>query len=311
MTGNGTILELKRIRKHFGDVEALKGVDLKVKAGEFFGLLGPNGAGKSTLMKILSGFLAADTGEVQIKGRVVEFHDHVARRSCGLVPQEVALYDSLNPLENLRVFGDLYGLSRKEIHARGEPLLREVGLWERRKDRVKDFSGGMKRRLNIIVSLLHQPDILLCDEPTVGVDPQSRNAIFAFLESLNRSGLTILYTTHYMEEVERLCPRLAIIDHGNILACGTKVELLAEGGIRREILIFKGPNLKPLLAEAGRQGEVIEEERLFRLIPGNDLRLSELYQVAERSGLSYDTLQVRMPSMETLFLKLTGHSLRE
>jgi ABC-2 type transport system ATP-binding protein len=311
MTGNGTILELEGIRKHFGDLEALKGVDLKVQAGEFFGLLGPNGAGKSTLMKILSGFLAADAGEVRIKGRVAEFHDHAARRSCGLVPQEIALYDSLNPLENLRVFGNLYGLGRQEITDRGEPLLKEVGLWERRKDRVKDFSGGMKRRLNIVVSLLHAPDILLCDEPTVGVDPQSRNAIFAFLESLNRAGLTILYTTHYMEEVERLCPRLAIIDHGNILACGSKVELLARGGIKREILIFKGPNLKPLLAEAEKQGQLIEEERMFRLIPGNDLRLSELYHAAERSGLSYDQLQVRMPSMETLFLKLTGHSLRE
>lgn len=311
MTKKETILELSGIRKHFGDLEALKGVDLKVQAGEFFGLLGPNGAGKSTLMKILSGFLAADTGEVRIRDRVVEFHDHAARRSCGLVPQEIALYDSLNPLENLRVFGKLYELSPKETEARSEKLLKEVGLWERRKDRVKDFSGGMKRRLNIIVSLLHEPDILLCDEPTVGVDPQSRNAIFDFLEALNRSGLTILYTTHYMEEVERLCPRLAIIDHGNIMACGTKVELLSQSGIKREILIFKGPNLKPLLAEASKQGELIEEERQFRLLPGSDLRLSELYHAVERSGLSYDQLQVRMPSMESLFLKLTGHSLRE
>lgn len=311
MTERETILELEGIQKKFGDLEALKGVDLQIHKGEFFGLLGPNGAGKSTLMKILSGFLAAGAGEVRIKGRAVEYRNHAARRSCGLVPQEIALYDSLNPLENLRVFGKLYGLSRKEVNRRGEPLLKEVGLWERRKDRVKDFSGGMKRRLNIIVSLLHEPDILLCDEPTVGVDPQSRNAIFTFLESLNSAGLTILYTTHYMEEVERLCPRLAIIDHGTILACGTKVELLARGGIRREILIYKGPNLKPLLAEAAKHGELIEEERLYRLLPGDDLCLSDLYHELEITGLSYDQLRVSMPSLETLFLKLTGHRLRE
>lgn len=311
MTDNETILELKGIQKRFGDIEALKGIDLSVQKGELFGFLGPNGAGKSTLMKIFSGFLRADSGQVFIQGREVLTNDNQARFRCGLVPQEIALYDTLTPLENLKVFGELYKLPGKVIKERSEVLLKSVGLWDRRTDLVKTFSGGMKRRLNIVVSLLHEPDILLCDEPTVGVDPQSRNAIFEFLEEQNRQGLTIIYTTHYMEEAERLCQRIAIIDHGSILANGSLDELLAANENKREVIIRKGPGLETFLGKAGSFGEVLEEDQLYRLVPGKDVLFSELYRELEDSGVEYERLQIRLPSLESLFLQLTGHRLRD
>jgi ABC-2 type transport system ATP-binding protein len=289
----------------------LQGVDLTVHQGEFFGLLGPNGAGKSTLMKILSGFLKADSGKVFIQGIEVGLHDQSARRRCGLVPQEIALYESLNPLENLRIFARLYEIPRKQAETRGEELLNAVGLWDRRHDRVKEFSGGMKRRLNIILSLLHDPEILFCDEPTVGVDPQSRNAIFSFLEARNKEGLTILYTTHYMEEAERLCPRISIIDHGKILACGAQDELLRDAGCEREVMIRKGPGIEAFLDVARSHGNLLEEDLRYRLIPDASTRLSVLYSALEAAGLPYDQMEVRAPSLESLFLQLTGHRLRD
>lgn len=311
MTGNGTILELRGIRKRFGQVEALKGVNLSVQRGEFFGFLGPNGAGKSTLLKIFSGFLPADSGEILIRGEVVRHGDLKARRSCGLVPQELAIYGSLSPLENIAVFGDLYGLSRRQRRARGEDLLHAVGLWDRRNGLVKDFSGGMKRRLNILLSLLHEPEILLCDEPTVGVDPQSRNAIFEFLEARNREGLTVIYTTHYMEEAERLCRRISIIDHGRVLACDSLEGLLALSKNRQELQIAKGPGVDAVIARIRPLGELIEDELLYRMTPHPDTRLSHIYAAVEEAGLAGVRVQVRTPSLEGLFLELTGHRLRD
>ena len=306
-----TILELRGMRKTFGRIEAVKGVDMTLARGELLGFLGPNGAGKSTLMKIFSGFLGADAGEVWIEGRLVNHQDHKARLSIGLVPQELALYEALTPLQNLRIFGDLYHLPRRTILQRGEDLLQSVGLWERRSDRVKDFSGGMKRRLNIILSLLHQPKILLCDEPTVGVDPQSRNAIFTFLEEQNRRGLTIVYTTHYMEEVERLCRRIAIIDHGVVLATGPLQQLLAQSSRQLEIEISHGPDVQPLLDRLMEMGSWTESELGWRFLPKPEVQLSAVYHAAEQCGLRYDRLRPRTPSLESLFLELTGHSLRD
>ena len=308
MTASKPILELTGISKSFGSIHALREVDLSIATGEFFGFLGPNGAGKSTLLKVFCGFQPADTGEIRIKGQPVAADDQQARRSLGLVPQELALYDRLSAINNLRVFGGIHGLGRARIEEKGRELLESVGLWERRNDRVKDFSGGMKRRLNII---LPEPDILLCDEPTVGVDPQSRNAIFEFLENLNRRGLTILYTTHYMEEAERLCRRIAIIDHGKILACDKQDRLLADAGSGCEVLIKKAPGMEPVVEAAGGQGELIEEDLTWRLVPGPGLRLSRLYAIIEEHGLSHEHLQVRQPSLEGLFLQLTGRKLRD
>ena len=311
MTNNGNLLELSGIHKRFGRIEALTGVDLEVREGEFFGFLGPNGAGKSTLLKILSGFIGPDSGAVRIRGREVGINDNGARRTLGLVPQEIALYDTLSPLENLRAFGHLYHLERRVLSQRSQVLLESVGLWDRRNDPVKDFSGGMKRRLNIVVALLHEPEILLCDEPTVGVDPQSRNAIFEFLDEKNRNGLSILYTTHYMEEAERLCQRIAILDNGRILGCGTLEELLRMARTRHEILIQRGPGIEGLLERISSWGRLIEESLLIRFVPTDGFRLSRLYALTEELGIDADRISVRKPSLESLFLQLTGHRLRD
>jgi ABC-2 type transport system ATP-binding protein len=305
------LLELSGLHKRFGTIEALKGVDLKLRAGEFFGLLGPNGAGKSTLMKILSGFTVPDEGTFSLQGRPVAWSDRSARRTLGLVPQEIAVYDSLTPLQNLNILASLHNVPRGERDARVRSLLESVGLWERRKDKVKDFSGGMKRRLNIISALVHDPKILLCDEPTVGVDPQSRNAIFDFLIEKNREGLTVIYTTHYMEEAQRLCPRLAVIDEGRILACGTQAELLGGQLGKGEFILHKGPGEAAVLSLLRAQAEVQEEPTLYRALLGPEARISALYTAVESAELPFDRVELRPPSLETLFLKLTGKHLRD
>jgi len=311
MTAKKTVLEVRDVRKRFGQTEALCGVNLAVGEGEFFGLLGPNGAGKSTCMKILTGFLHADSGTVRLLGSDVSRGKHEVRLHCGLVPQEIALYESLSPLENLRVFARLFGIGGKEARKRGEELLQRVGLWERRSDRVKDFSGGMKRRLNIATSLLHEPSLLLCDEPTVGVDPQSRNAIFEFLEALNTEGLTVIYTTHYMEEAERLCPRLAIIDSGRIQACGSREDLLEMAGARREVRLRNASIENRLLPLLEGRVTVQRDEHGARVFLEDDFPLSAFYGIVEREGFSDRDVAVRKASLEDVFLSLTGRHLRE
>src|SRR5437879_8073539 len=218
------MIEIRNLTKKFPTVTALDQISFTVAEKEFFGLLGPNGAGKSTLMNLLVGYLDPDEGEILVGGRSASAED--ARRSLGFIPQSLALYDDLSALDNLEIFGSFYRLDKRKLAKTIGEQLHSVQLYDRRKDKVKTFSGGMKRRLNLIAGLLHDPDILLCDEPTVGVNPQSRNAIFEYLTGLNRQGKTIIYTTHYMEEAERLCGRIAIIDSGRIIADGTLDELL-------------------------------------------------------------------------------------
>lgn len=306
------MIEITGVRKRFGKTEALKGIDLNIPKGVFFGLLGPNGAGKSTLMNVLAGIVEADEGTVLIGGLEAGGHHTQSRQQLGLVPQMIAIYPTLNALENLRIFGRIYGLKGWEIRQRSEALLQQVGLWERRKDPVKNFSGGMKRRLNIICSLLHEPRFLLCDEPTVGVDPQSRNAIFDFLESRRAGGLTIIYTTHYMEEAERLCDRIAIIDHGRIMAEGTRDELLSKLD-ERPLIRLKRSELSATIVEATMEAGYTwsDDENAYLATLPDGVRLSELYQLIEDKGLEYRSLEMRPPSIENLFLHLTGRSLRE
>jgi ABC-2 type transport system ATP-binding protein len=306
------MIEVQGVSKSFGSIEALRAVDLHIPRGVFYGLLGPNGAGKSTLMNVLAGIVMADAGTVRIGGHLVGGHRTLSRLELGLVPQSIALYPSLDALENLHVFGRLYGLRGWEIRERGERLLHAVGLWERRTGKVRDFSGGMKRRLNIVASLLHQPRFLLCDEPTVGVDPQSRNAIFDFLEAQRGSGLTILYTTHYMEEAERLCDRIAIIDHGRIIAEGTRDELLSRLD-DRPLLRLKRSEASARIVEATLETGYVwadEESGYIATLP-TDAKLSDLYQLLEHNDLDYRSLEMRSPTIENLFLHLTGRSLRE
>jgi ABC-2 type transport system ATP-binding protein len=215
------MLEVKQLRKSFGDLTAVDGVSFTVKPGELVGLLGPNGAGKTTTVSMISALLRPDAGEVRVNGSVLDGDTDPSKRRIGLVPQDIALYEDLSARENLRFFGSLYDLDRDALDAAIQARLTLVGLADRAGDRVSKFSGGMKRRLNLAAGLLHDPDVILLDEPTVGVDPQSRNAIFENLETLKAQGKALLYTTHYMEEVERLADRVVIIDHGKAIANDT------------------------------------------------------------------------------------------
>ena len=218
---------VQNLIKRYGKFEAVKGISFSISKGEIFGLLGPNGAGKSTVINMMCGYLHPTEGEITICSFSIQKQEKLIKYLIGVVPQELALYVDRTALENLRFFGEIYGLSALERKARADEVLNFVGLYERRKDPVKIFSGGMQRRLNIAIALMHSPRFLLMDEPTVGVDPQSREHIFETIERLREEGTTILYTTHYMEEAERLCQQIAIMDEGRIIAQGTLSQLLA------------------------------------------------------------------------------------
>jgi len=233
--GRPVDVQVLNLVKTFGKIEAVKGVSFTIGRGEIFGLLGPNGAGKSTTINMMCGYLTPTSGDTIIDGLSITKDPMKVKRILGVVPQEIALYKDLNSMENLEFFGEIYGLSKKDRRARAEDVLHFVGLYDRRKEPVKNFSGGMQRRINMAIAMLHQPNLLLMDEPTVGVDPQSRENIFDTIEKLRDQGTTILYTTHYMEEAERLCNHIAIMDEGRIIAMGTLEELLALREQTREI----------------------------------------------------------------------------
>jgi len=233
--GRAVEVEVQQLVKTFGKHEAVKNTSFTIGKGEIFGLLGPNGAGKSTTINMMCGYLEPTSGDTLIDGQSITREPRRVKRMIGVVPQEIALYNDLNSLENLEFFGAIYGLSSKARKERAQALLHFVGLYDRRKEPVKKFSGGMQRRINMAIALMHQPAFLMMDEPTVGVDPQSREYIFDTIEQLRDQGTTILYTTHYMEEAERLCNRIAIMDEGQIVAVGTLEQLLAMRDQNREV----------------------------------------------------------------------------
>jgi len=305
------MLHLDSVTKRYGALTALDGVSLHVPRGEFFGLLGPNGAGKSTLMSLVAGLRPVDTGVLTLDGVAITTTDPSTRASLGLVPQHVALYPELSAVQNLRIFGELYGMHGALLRERVEEALVAVQLADRRKDQVKTFSGGMQRRLNLVAALLHRPKFLLCDEPTVGVDPQSRNAIFEYLERLNREGLTIVYSTHYMEEATRLCTRIGIIDHGKILALGSLDELLTKLPFEEEIRFPATAETAAFAAELVTQGELSTLDGTHRFRPRPDCRLSAFYARTEAFGLPARLFTSQRPTLEALFLHLTGRHLRE
>jgi len=283
-----TALTINNLTKSFGDLCAVDRVSFEIHAGECFGLLGPNGAGKSTTIAMIMGIIRPDEGQVTLEG-IGPTTMHSARRSIGLAPQALALYDELSAQENLEFFGRLYNITGERLTQRVEELLRFADLLDRRRSRVKTYSGGMKRRLNLAAGLVHDPDILLCDEPTVGVDPQSRNAIFESIESLKARGKTVLYTTHYMEEAQRLCDRVAIIDRGAILALDPVDDLIRAHGGQSEVIFSRDG--KPETTE--RTDDPITAVRT--IIAGGPI----------------DTLHIRRPSLEAVFLNLTGRTLRD
>ncbi len=305
------MLQLRSITKRFGSLTALHSVTLEVKAGEFFGLLGPNGAGKSTLMSLVSGLKKPDAGSIVIDGKPLVASDASARLALGLVPQGLALYPKLSAAQNLEVFGGLYGLSGAELHKRIDSALEAVRLSDRRNDPIKEFSGGMQRRLNLAAGLLHKPKLLLCDEPTVGVDPQSRNAIFDYLQDLNREGLTVIYSTHYMEEATRLCTRIGIIDHGEILALGSLDELLEQLPFEEEIRFPATAQMEAFASSLKEVGGLSSQDSTYRFRPNPGFLMSAFYTRVEAHGLAAKLFTSQRPTLEALFLHLTGRTLRE
>jgi ABC-2 type transport system ATP-binding protein len=305
------MIHVQNVTRTYPGVVALDDVSFSVQRGEFFGLLGPNGAGKSTLMNLLVGYRDPDRGEVSINGNRVTQAALETRTAVGLVPQSLALYEEISAQENLEIFGSLYHIERKKLRHTIREMLESVQLYDRRKDRVETFSGGMKRRLNLVASLLHDPELLLCDEPTVGVDPQSRNAIFDFLQSLNREGKTIVYTTHYMEEVERLCNRIAIIDFGKVIAEGTIDEVLQKLPFEESIFITRDPRSSEHIGLLRNLGELAEEESRWELKLRPGTRLSEFFGIAEKNGIPPSSIELRRPTLEAVFLHLTGRRLRD
>ncbi|MDP1578703.1 MAG: ABC transporter ATP-binding protein [Candidatus Didemnitutus sp.] len=304
------MLVLENLTKRYGSLTALNDVSLHVRRGEFFGLLGPNGAGKSTLMSHVAGLRQPDAGRLSIDGVPCD-RAGAASANIGFVPQSLALYEDLNAEENLAIFGRLYGLTGAALKARIDECLVAVGLQDRRRDTVKTFSGGMQRRLNLAASLLHAPKLLLCDEPTVGIDPQSRNAIFDLLEQLNRDGLTIIYSTHYMEEATRLCSRIGIIDHGRIHALGTLDELLEKLPSREVVMFPRGSVAHDLAAKLEQFGALHERAEQRELHLRGDVRLAEFFAATAAAGLPDRLFQLKRPTLEDLFLHLTGKTLRE
>ncbi|HVZ65228.1 MAG TPA: ABC transporter ATP-binding protein [Lacunisphaera sp.] len=305
------MLNIRNVVKRYGTITALDEVSLEVRGGEFFGLLGPNGAGKSTLMSLVAGLRSAHAGSITLDGVTLTTGNAAGRLALGLVPQHIALYQELSADQNLRIFGQLYGLRGAELRARVDEALAAVQLGERRRDPVKSFSGGMQRRLNLAAALLHRPKLLLCDEPTVGVDAQSRNAIFEYLERLNRDGLTIIYSTHYMEEAARLCSRIGVIDHGRILALGTLDDLLTLLPFAEEIRFPAEGRTAALAGRLPAQGELTTIDGTHRFRPPPEYKLSEFYALTESLGLPARLFTSQRPTLEALFLHLTGRHIRE
>jgi ABC-2 type transport system ATP-binding protein len=311
MNPSAPILSARGVVKRFGALTALDGVSLDIAPGEFFGLLGPNGAGKSTFMSLVAGLRSPDGGTLTVDGSGVAAGSAKARHALGLVPQHIALYEDLSAEHNLRIFGELYGLRGSALKERVDQALGAVQLADRGGDLVKTYSGGMQRRLNLAAALLHRPKLLLCDEPTVGVDPQSRNAIFDYLQELNRAGLTVIYSTHYMEEATRLCSRIGIIDHGKILALGTIDELLSRLPFDEEIRFPSTKETDALSRELAAKGELSTVDGVHRFRPTPGYPMSSFYTLTEEHALPARIFTSQRPTLEALFLQLTGRVLRE
>ncbi len=305
------MLSIASVTQRYGTVTALADLSLDIRRVDFFGLLGPNGAGKSTTMALIAGLRSPQAGTITFDGRPRAAALADGGFSLGLVPQHIAFYEDLSAEENLRIFGELQGLRRADLRARIDAALAAVQLGERRRDLVKTFSGGMQRRLNLVAALLHRPQLLLCDEPTVGIDPQSRQAIFTYLAQLNREGLTIVYSTHYLEEAERLCSRIGIIDHGRLHALGTVDELLARLPFDEEIRFPATAATAPLVAQLDAHGTLATADGMYRFRPHAHTRLSTFFALVEALALPGRLFTCQRPSLEAVFLHLTGSQPRD
>jgi len=309
------MIEVHDLRKEFGEVQAVDGVSFTAQPGAIFGLLGPNGAGKSTTIGCISGLLSPSAGRVKVLGRDVVHEGRAARASLGIVPQELALYEDLSARENLSYWGAAYGLRGGELKRRVNSVLEMIGLLDRSKEAVKHFSGGMKRRLNFGCGVVHLPKVLLLDEPTVGVDPQSRVRLLDLVREQADNGACVLYTTHYMEEAQDLCDRLAVIDHGKVIALGTLGELrniLGERDLVRLSGSFAPESARLALSRLeGTEVVSVEPGVLMLSVLHGSRKLPEIFTAITDAGGEVRETTLTEPNLESLFIKLTGRELRE
>lgn len=308
------MIQVEQLRKVFGETIAVDGVTFRASAGEIFGLLGPNGAGKSTTLNCICGLLTPTSGHIQVSGHDIVNDGVAARRVLGVVPQELALYEDLSAQENLEYWGGACGMRNPSLRARAREVLESLGLLDRSKEPVKRFSGGMKRRLNFGCGIMHRPKLLLLDEPTVGVDPQSRVRLLELVREQARAGACVLYTTHYMEEAETLCDRLAIVDRGKIIAQGSLRELRSMMG-EKDVLRLSGvfpPTVREAMEHLGGIEVLhIEEAELVVAATSGSSRLPSIFTTLQAAGAEIGDTTLTRPTLESLFIKLTGKQLRE
>jgi ABC-2 type transport system ATP-binding protein len=308
-------IETQDLKKSFGENQAVQGVSFSVEQGEIFSLLGPNGAGKTTTISMLSCLLRPDAGDARVMGHSIRTGEMGVKSVLGVVPQEIALYEDLTARENLTFWGKMYGLRGTALKSRVNEVLDVIGLSDRANERVGKYSGGMKRRVNIGVALLHKPKVIYMDEPTVGIDPQSRRNILDSVVALKNQGMTVLYTTHYMEEAQELSDHIAIMDHGKLIACGTNDELVKLVGQQTRIdLTLSGEPVK--ISEAWRSVEgvkhvTLEEEKISVLVDDSNIVLPRLFETATLHSSRITSVDIREPNLEAVFLHLTGRALRD
>ncbi len=313
---NGEIaISVKGLSKQFDDLIAVDSISMEVARGEIFSLLGPNGAGKSTTISMLSCLQKPSSGNAWVVGHSILDDPQGVKASIGVVPQEVAIYDDLTARENLTFWGRMYGLSAGSLKHRVDEVLDLIGLVERQKDRVGKFSGGMKRRVNIGVALLHRPDVIIMDEPTVGIDPQSRRHILDGVKELNRQGVTVLYTTHYMEEAQELSDHIAIMDQGKLIAVGTHEELVKIVGEQDRIDLSVSESAKPVVDQwqqiKGVNQVSSEDGQVCLLADDSNAVLPQVFEISTAAGVRITSVQIQEPNLETVFLHLTGKALRD
>ncbi|PLR85148.1 ABC transporter ATP-binding protein [Bacillus sp. V33-4] len=311
------MLVVDDIKKSFGQKEVVRGVSFTVQKGEAFGLLGPNGAGKSTTISMICGLLSYDSGEITVGGNSVKNNTMAVKKKIGVVPQEIALYPTMSARDNLLFWGRMYGLTGSQTKKRAEAVLDYVGLRDRAKDKIETFSGGMKRRINIGASLMHEPELLIMDEPTVGIDPQSRNHILQTIQQLNQNGMTVIYTSHYMEEVDFLCDRIGIVDQGKMIALGTKADLCNRlaGGTAIKLRVSRlNDGFITCVKEMPEVARIItndENDSLDIFVSSHQHVVGEIMSCAVKNHVQVQSFEVQEPNLENLFLSLTGRSLRD